>query len=91
MILLIFSRLPQAVENILCIDGGKPKSLAAAQMMGKIFPGVNSKGHVLNIPMPGHPVSPSTMEKVRQDYESLENLIKNHDVIFLLMDTRESR
>merc|ERR1719340_415858 len=60
-------------------------------MMSKIFPGVNSKGHILNIPMPGHPVSPSTMKKVQQDYENLENLIKNHDVIFLLMDTRESR
>ena len=51
----------------------------------------NQKGHILNIPMPGHPVSSSTMAKVSQDYEKLENLIKNHDVIYLLMDTRESR
>ena len=41
--------------------------------------------------MPGHPVSSSTMAKVRQDYEKLESLIKSHDVIYLLMDTRESR
>ena len=48
-------------------------------------------GHILNIPMPGHPVSSSTMSKIHQDYDKLENLIKTHDVIFLLMDTRESR
>ena len=51
----------------------------------------NQTGHILNIPMPGHPVSSSTMAKVRQDYEKLESLIKSHDVIYLLMDTRESR
>ena len=51
----------------------------------------NRTGHILNIPMPGHPVSSSTMAKVRQDYEKLESLIKSHDVIYLLMDTRESR
>lgn len=43
--------------------------------------------------MPGHPVNFSdvTMEQARRDVEQLEQLIDNHDVIFLLMDTRESR
>lgn len=43
--------------------------------------------------MPGHPVNFSdvTMEQARRDVEQLEELIDSHDVIFLLMDTRESR
>ena len=74
-----------------CLEGGQPKAKAASEMLTKIFPGVNSNGHLLSIPMPGHPVSPSILTKVRQDYENLEKLIQTHDVIFLLMDTRESR
>lgn len=43
--------------------------------------------------MPGHPVnfSETTMAQARQDVEHLEKLISEHDVLFLLMDTRESR
>lgn len=43
--------------------------------------------------MPGHPVnfSETTMAQARQDVEQLEKLISEHDVVFLLMDTRESR
>lgn len=43
--------------------------------------------------MPGHPVNFSdvTLEQARRDVEQLEQLIESHDVIFLLMDTRESR
>lgn len=74
-----------------CLDGGKPKAQAASAMLTKIFPGVTTNGHELNIPMPGHPISESFLDKVRQDYIKLEELIKAHDVIYLLMDTRESR
>lgn len=47
----------------------------------------------MSIPMPGHPVNFSdvTMEQARRDVAQLENLIEKHDIIFLLMDTRESR
>ena len=43
--------------------------------------------------MPGHPVnfSPATQEQAQRDVEQLEKLISEHDVVFLLMDTRESR
>lgn len=41
--------------------------------------------------MPGHPVSKGTIDVVKHDYEQLENLIQECDVMFLLMDTRESR
>jgi len=41
--------------------------------------------------MPGHPIPPSSLEKVKKDFEQLEQLIDEHDVIFLGMDSRESR
>lgn len=47
----------------------------------------------MSIPMPGHPVSFSqaTLSQAQRDVEQLEKLISQHDVVFLLMDTRESR
>src|ERR1700710_821585 len=39
--------------------------------------------------MPGHPVTND--DSVSKDVDTLENLIDSHDVIFLLMDSRESR
>uniref|UniRef100_A0A6Q2XLE8 Ubiquitin-like modifier-activating enzyme ATG7 n=1 Tax=Esox lucius TaxID=8010 RepID=A0A6Q2XLE8_ESOLU len=76
-----------------CLGGGKAKAPAAADRLVKIFPGVVAEGHVMSIPMPGHPVnfSEGTMAQARKDVEHLEKLISEHDVIFLLMDTRESR
>lgn len=72
-----------------CIDGGKPKAPAAAQMLKRIYPGVESEGHSLSVPMLGHPFTDE--ERTKADLKKLESLIKEHDVIFLLMDTRESR
>lgn len=53
----------------------------------------NAEGHNMNIPMPGHPVnfSEATLSQAQTDVEQLEKLISEHDVVFLLMDTRESR
>ncbi|XP_023655452.1 ubiquitin-like modifier-activating enzyme ATG7 [Paramormyrops kingsleyae] len=76
-----------------CLGGGKAKAQAAVERLKKIFPGVNAEGHTLSIPMPGHPVNSSeaTVAQARQDVAQLEALISGHDVVFLLMDTRESR
>ncbi|RMC00102.1 hypothetical protein DUI87_23512 [Hirundo rustica rustica] len=76
-----------------CLSGGKPKALAAADRLQKIFPGVSSEGYNMSIPMPGHPVNFSevTMAQAQRDVARLEELINAHDVVFLLMDTRESR
>ena len=72
-----------------CLDGGAKKAHRAAQALSEIYPGVDSTGHVLSVPMAGHPVIDSV--KVRRDFETLKTLIGDHDAIFLLMDTRESR
>lgn len=42
---------------------------------------------VINIPMPGHIASNDD----RKNVEVLSKLIEDHDVVFLLTDSRESR
>uniref|UniRef100_A0A8C7E6W1 Ubiquitin-like modifier-activating enzyme ATG7 n=1 Tax=Naja naja TaxID=35670 RepID=A0A8C7E6W1_NAJNA len=76
-----------------CLGGGKSKAIAAAERLQKIFPGVRAEGFNMSIPMPGHPVdfSETTLQQAQKDVAQLEKLIDGHDVIFLLMDTRESR
>ena len=69
------------------------KAKIAAQRLQEIFPLVETRGINLKIPMPGHAIG-SNEEAVKQILESsdqLEEEIKAHDVIFLLMDSRESR
>ncbi|GIY99829.1 ubiquitin-like modifier-activating enzyme ATG7 [Caerostris extrusa] len=74
-----------------CLQGGKPKALAAAEALKNIFPGVEAEGKILNIPMPGHSISENMLDQVSSDVKQIEELIDSHDVIFLLTDTRESR
>lgn len=72
-----------------CLDGGAKKAFRAAEALQEIYPGVDSVGHVMSVPMIGHPVADEP--KAKQDFELLKALIDEHDAIFLLMDTRESR
>eukprot|EP00041_Stephanoeca_diplocostata_P021978 m.520735 g.520735 ORF g.520735 m.520735 type:complete len:246 (+) comp21954_c0_seq6:1689-2426(+) len=69
----------------------KPKAEAAAFRLKQIFPGVNASGVSLSIPMPGHPVSGVSLDEAVQNAAKIEQLITDHDAVFLLMDTRESR
>jgi ubiquitin-like modifier-activating enzyme ATG7 len=43
--------------------------------------------------MPGHPVpnNPTSLANTKAEVERLEKLIDEHDAVFLLMDSRESR
>lgn len=72
-----------------CVDGGRKKAERAAEALSEIYPGVDSNGYAINVPMLGHPIIHE--ESVKADYEKLNELIDSHDAIFLLMDTRESR
>lgn len=72
-----------------CTNGGKPKAEAAANMLKRIYPGVEATGHSMSVPMLGHPFTDEARTKA--DLDKLKVLIDEHDVIFLLMDTRESR
>lgn len=43
------------------------------------------------IPMPGHPVGGGAEQSAQKTVARLESLIEDHDAVFLLMDSRESR
>ena len=45
----------------------------------------------MSIPMPGHPIPPGNVEQAKADVAQLEKLFDEHDAVFLLMDSRESR
>ncbi|KFD60739.1 hypothetical protein M514_10096 [Trichuris suis] len=74
-----------------CIDGGKWKHEAAAAALKQIFPAMEVHSYGYTVPMPGHIIEECDEAKTVKDVEKLENLVKEHDVIFLLMDTREGR
>lgn len=74
-----------------CLDGGKPKAECAAERLRRIYPGVQAYGHSLSIPMPGHPFSAHSAASVESEIRRLESMIKDHDTVFLLTDSRESR
>lgn len=72
-----------------CLNGGKPKALRAAEALKEIYPGVEAEGHVITVPMLGHPITDKA--KAKSDFKKLQQLVDSHDAIFLLMDSRESR
>ena len=72
-----------------CLEGGAKKAERAAAALSEIYPGVDAEGHVMEVPMLGHPITDEA--KTRTHFDKLKKLIDEHDVIFLLMDTRESR
>lgn len=72
-----------------CTDGGRPKAAQAAAALKRIYPGVEAQGHSVAVPMLGHAITDA--KQTRSELEKLELLINDHDAIFLLMDSRESR
>jgi len=70
---------------------GVYKADAAAASLKKIQPSVNAKAYILSVPMPGHHITLKEQEQTEKDVKLLEKLIDEHDAIFLLTDTRESR
>ncbi|KAL5274081.1 ATG7 family protein [Megaselia abdita] len=73
------------------LSGKQMKATTAADRLKEINPSAVTKGYVMQIPMPGHAVGDSMRETITKDLETIEELVKNHDVIFLLTDSRESR
>ena len=67
-----------------------PKALKAAERLKKIYPGMNSAGLTLQIPMPGHNID-LTLDSALSSFNTLCSQIESHDVVFLLTDSRESR
>ena len=74
-----------------CVEGGRPKAQAAADALTAIFPGVTARAVEMSIPMPGHAMPDTALDGIRAEVAQLSEMIKSHDVTFLLTDTRESR
>uniref|UniRef100_A0A915Q2D5 Ubiquitin-like modifier-activating enzyme ATG7 n=1 Tax=Setaria digitata TaxID=48799 RepID=A0A915Q2D5_9BILA len=72
-------------------NGGKFKALTAAEGLRKINPLISAEGICMKIPMPGHSVPQQEEKEVEKTVRHLENLVKQHDVTFLLLDSREAR
>ncbi len=69
----------------------KVKSIVAAEMIKRILPSCECKGIEMTIHMPGHRIDEHNIDKAKEEIKDLEKLIIDHDVTFLLTDTRESR
>ncbi|XP_071580696.1 uncharacterized protein Atg7 isoform X1 [Temnothorax nylanderi] len=67
------------------------KAHAAKDALLRIRPSMNVEGVILHIPMPGHVVGQSMMETTREAVSKLQELVNSHDVVFLLLDSREAR
>ena len=72
-----------------CLEGGSRKAERAAEALQQIYPGIESAGFHMSVPMAAHPIVDE--DRVRKEFEKLKSLIESHDAVFLLMDTRESR
>lgn len=72
-----------------CLAGGLKKAIRASEALKEIYPGAESSGYVISVPMVGHPIIDGS--KSKSEFDTLKRLIDEHDAIFLLMDTRESR
>lgn len=69
------------------------KCEVAAERLLEVFPSAVTRGEKLRIPMPGHAVGKSeeAVKEMVGDLNRLDELVKEHDVVFLLTDSRESR
>ena len=70
----------------------KPKAQTSAERLKEVFPDLNTTGVEITIPMPGHIVQgEAAVKECVEATKKIEELIKSHDVLFLLLDSREAR
>ncbi|CAJ0601763.1 unnamed protein product [Cylicocyclus nassatus] len=68
---------------------GKAETAAAA--LQRIYPSMDSQAVRFTVPMPGHTVSSSEEASLERDVALVDDLVANHDVVFLALDSREAR
>ena len=76
-------------------DHNQSKAITAANALKKIYPVLKDtvNGYNMMIPMPNHYTESdeSGIAKMLEQVEKLSTLVKEHDIVFLLTDNRESR
>ncbi|KAH8353896.1 hypothetical protein KR067_000559 [Drosophila pandora] len=73
------------------VAGNRMKATTAAERLREINPSAETMGHVLEIPMPGHTIGDSLRAQTEEHLNLIEKAVRDHDVVFLLTDSRESR
>jgi ubiquitin-like modifier-activating enzyme ATG7 len=70
---------------------GLSKAEAAVKNMKLLIPTIDAKAYKFKIPMPGHTCSEAMLDEELKNLETLETLIKEYDVVFNVLDSREAR
>ncbi|GMR48273.1 hypothetical protein PMAYCL1PPCAC_18468 [Pristionchus mayeri] len=70
---------------------GRKKAEVAAASLRRIFPAMDANAVEMTIPMPGHTIDQNAESSIDSSVSLLHSLIASHDVIFLLLDSREAR
>jgi len=73
-----------------CIGSKTLKCHQAAEALKQINPNMTTQGLEYMIPMPDHPNTVSSPSS-KADFENFQKLFKEHDMVYMLTDTRESR
>ncbi|KAK6751196.1 hypothetical protein RB195_002895 [Necator americanus] len=69
----------------------RSKSETAAAALRRIYPSIDAQAVRMTVPMPGHTVSCSEEAALERDVALVDELVAEHDVIFLALDSREAR
>lgn len=70
----------------------KYKAECAAERLKEIYPLIETEGIVMSIPMPGHPgKTEEAAKEIVDSLHKLDELVKTHDIIFSITDSREAR
>lgn len=70
---------------------GLGKAEACVKNMKLLIPSSKATAHSFKIPMPGHFCTEKTIDSEFENLKRLEELVKSHDVVFNILDTREAR
>lgn len=71
------------------LERGKAETAAAA--LKRTYPSIQANAYKMTVPMPGHTIDEKDEEELEKDVEKLEQLVKEHDAVFLALDSREAR
>jgi hypothetical protein len=70
---------------------GLSKAEAAVKNMKLLIPTINAKAYKFKIPMPGHSCTEEILKHEFENLQKLEDLIKEYDIVFNVLDSREAR
>lgn len=79
------------IESFVSEGKGLPKADAAKIGLQLIAPHLEVDSVSMTVPMPGHFVTDERIDSVYSDLLRLEELVREHDIIFNVFDSREAR